>query len=68
MSSAWFYELSQRLDEEMEKEAAQIAVGTCVTDGTTRADVVAMNYRERVGFLSGLRRAYQVAEALEKGK
>jgi hypothetical protein len=68
MQSAFYYELSRRLGTAMEKEAAEIAVGGCVSDPGTSVDAVAMLYRERVGYLQGLKRAFQIADDIERGK
>lgn len=67
MSSAWFTEFSRRMDEVGRKENNEITTGRIYSEPTT-ADVVAMNYRERIGFLAGLARAYQIAEDVEHGK
>ena len=67
MSSAWFTEFTRRMDEVGKKETQELTTGRIFAEPTT-ADVVAMNYRERVGFLAGLARAYQIAEDVEHGK
>lgn len=65
MSTVWFFEFTKRLDAAMQSEINQIGSGACTSPDHT-AEQTAMWYNERIGFVSGLRRARQIAEEMEK--
>lgn len=67
MVSAWNYDFQQKLKEEVNKESMEIALGTCFPPQAD-ASTIAMHYRERLGYLAGLRRALMVLEDLERGR
>lgn len=65
MSTVWFFEFTKRLDEVMAEEVKLIGLGSCTSPDHT-AEQTAMWYNERIGFVSGLKRARQIAEEMEK--
>jgi hypothetical protein len=67
MTSYLFQKLSNRLNQEMDKERMEVGGGSCWI-GSEGAEHIAMRYRERVGYLSGMKRSLEIAEALEDGK
>jgi len=67
MASHWFFELSQRINVEMDREMARVGSGSCLQSGYG-IEQVALEYAQHVGTMQGLAKALQIAEDMEKGK
>lgn len=64
MSAYW--QVQQVIEEAIGKEAQDIVSGTCVNAESVEA--TAMNYRERLGYIEGLKKALQIINDVEAGR
>lgn len=62
---ATVYDVRQKLTAEVLKEIESIGNGGCLAP-EANAETVAMNYRQRLGFVEGLRHALTVVDELER--